>query len=96
MRIVELSGVPEKGDVSNYLDAGHTKEELLAIAGNAPPDDPKKVSATYRNGVVAETKIKFRTAAEIARQTPEEVDWIALPWVAKGSITEVVGKIKAA
>ena len=96
VRIVELSGVPEKGDISNWLDAGHTKEELLAIAKNTPLYDPEKVSATYRDVVVAETKIRFRTAAEIARRTPQDINWIALPWVARGSITEVGGKIKAA
>lgn len=40
--------------------------------------------------------LKFRTAKEIAQQTPEKPDWIAQPYIASGALTEVVGKIKAA
>ena len=40
--------------------------------------------------------LRFRSAAEIAAATPERPDWIACPWVVAGSITELVGKIKAA
>jgi len=39
--------------------------------------------------------IPFHTAREIAQETPEEVDWLAPPWVAAGAITEVTGKAKA-
>src|SRR5262245_35319152 len=53
-------------------------------------------SAAPRHRVSAERNLRFRTAAEIAAQTAEEVPWIAQPWVAAGSITEVVGKPKAA
>lgn len=53
-------------------------------------------SATYRKGGPAERKLTFRTAREIAAETPEEPDWIARPWVAAGAVTEVDGKAKAA
>ncbi|MDD5646153.1 MAG: phage/plasmid primase, P4 family, partial [Candidatus Bipolaricaulis sp.] len=36
LKLVELPGVPEKGDVSDYLNAGHTKEELLRLVASAP------------------------------------------------------------
>jgi len=39
--------------------------------------------------------IPFRTAREIAEQTPEDVDWLAPPWVAAGAITELTGRAKA-
>ncbi|WP_336492107.1 toprim domain-containing protein [Methylobacterium nigriterrae] len=35
-RIVRLPGLPEKGDVSDYLDAGHDREQLLEVALAAP------------------------------------------------------------
>lgn len=34
VKIVELPGLREKGDVSDYLDAGHDKDDLLALVGN--------------------------------------------------------------
>jgi P4 family phage/plasmid primase-like protien len=43
--ILRLPNLPEKGDVSDWLDAGGTKEELLKLAGEAPileyPGDPE-------------------------------------------------------
>ena len=43
-----------------------------------------------------ETKLRFRTAKEIAETTPANVPWVARPWVVQGAITELDGKIKAA
>ena len=53
-------------------------------------------AATSEVARSAEKNLRFRTAREIAAETPENPDWVAGPWVAAGSITEVVGKAKAA
>lgn len=37
VRVVWLPGLPEKGDVSDWLDAGHTKEELQRLVAEWPP-----------------------------------------------------------
>lgn len=31
VKIIELPGLPEKGDVSDWLDAGHTKDDLIEV-----------------------------------------------------------------
>jgi RecA-family ATPase len=36
VRVVRLPGLGHQGDVSEWLDAGHSKEELLAECANAP------------------------------------------------------------
>jgi predicted ArsR family transcriptional regulator len=36
VRIVELPGVPDKGDVSDWLAAGHSPEELLELVKHTP------------------------------------------------------------
>lgn len=54
------------------------------------------LSAQYRNEVWAERNFRFRTAREVAEATPPEVDWVARGIVARGSLTELAGKIKAA
>jgi len=46
IKILELPGLPDKGDVTDWLDAGGTKEELLQMAEEAPlwqPPDPPGV-----------------------------------------------------
>jgi hypothetical protein len=58
-------------------------------------DKKKKHSAAPREGVAAERKIRWRTAREVAAETPAQTEWCAGPYVARGTITEVDGKIKA-
>jgi hypothetical protein len=53
-------------------------------------------SAAPRGAEAAESKLRFRTAPEIAAATPPQVDWAAKPWAAFGALTEVAGKIKSA
>jgi putative DNA primase/helicase len=36
VRIAQLPGLPEKGDVSDWLDAGHTADELRELIAAAP------------------------------------------------------------
>jgi len=40
VRLLELPGLPAKGDVSDWLDAGHSIDELKALAADAPPPRP--------------------------------------------------------
>ena len=39
VRILELPGLPEKGDVSDWLKAGHDADEFAALANKAPKAD---------------------------------------------------------
>jgi len=41
VRIVELPELPDKGDVSDWLNAGHDKSELIQLIDQAKPFDPK-------------------------------------------------------
>jgi hypothetical protein len=41
VRIVELPEVPEKGDVSDWLDKGNSNKELIELIDKAIPYDPK-------------------------------------------------------
>jgi hypothetical protein len=37
LKVIELPGLPDKGDVSDWLDAGHTADELCDLIDNATP-----------------------------------------------------------
>jgi len=39
IRVLELPGLPDKGDVSDWLNAGHTVEELEALTKDAPQSE---------------------------------------------------------
>jgi putative DNA primase/helicase len=42
VKIIELPGLRDKGDISDWLDAGHTKAELLKIIDDTKPFEPTK------------------------------------------------------
>jgi len=48
VKIIELPGLPDKGDVSDWFDAGHTVDELLQTAEQAPPYRPADPANTAR------------------------------------------------
>lgn len=48
VRTLELPGLPAKGDVSDWLNAGHTVEDLLALAESAEPVPETPAPATTK------------------------------------------------
>lgn len=44
-RTVPLRGLPPKGDVSDWLDAGHSRDELVALCDSVAMDVPPAVKA---------------------------------------------------
>jgi DNA polymerase len=65
IRIVSFPELPERGDVSDWLDAGHTREELIARAEAAPKWKPpqlrSKLASQYEMEAV-EWLWKYRIA----------------------------------
>jgi len=107
-----LPDLPDKGDVVDWITAGGTREALVALTTATPEWAPDRVGETVftvsailpdtSNGVLAErnlpalTSLEFLTAKQIAEETPDEIRWVAKPWIAAGAITEVSGKVKSA
>lgn len=42
VKVLELPGLPDKGDVTDWLQTGRTKEELLALVDQTPEWEPKE------------------------------------------------------
>jgi hypothetical protein len=93
-RIFEWEDVPPKGDAADHPAVlSRSKQgvgELLDAMAAVPI-----YSSAPREGVADERILRFKTAKELAEETPAVTEWVARPWVAKGAITEVDGKIKA-
>jgi len=77
VRIVELPGLPEKGDVSNWLDAGGTPERLRELAAAAPE---WQAPAAGRPGWVCMADVRS-----------EPVQWLWPGRVALGKLTFIQG-----
>jgi hypothetical protein len=59
IRILELPGLPEKGDVSDWIDAGGTAEELQAMAAALPDWDGVNEPPSYT--LLADLKPNLRS-----------------------------------
>ena len=108
--LTSLGGSMRKRDASNEaIEAALLEEnrvrcepplpvsEVQTIAASVskyPPDRPAPAQAEDESSTPI--NLPFRTGAEIERETPAQVDWIARPWIAAGASTELDGKIKAA
>lgn len=66
VRVLELEGLPEKGDVSDWLAAGHTVEELVRLARSAP---------TSRAGEESGRGPRARVI-QLSEIAPQEVAWL--------------------
>lgn len=87
VRVVGLPGLPEHGDVSDWLEAGGTATELKRIV---------EETERFRSQKAQSNGIRFRTPPEMLRDDPVGIDWIWEHFVAAGAITDVVGKVKIA
>ena len=84
LKIVELPGLPPKGDVSDWLQAGGTRDALLALVKSAPdatvsaPDEPEHGGF----GIIRQS---------FADIEPEEVTWLWYARIPQGKLTLLVG-----
>ena len=73
IKIIALPGLPAKGDVSDWLDAGHTKDELLELAAAAPEWEPSEEEGEpYADGEIVvgtdESRVIDEAIAALASQ----------------------------
>ncbi|MCA9270288.1 MAG: AAA family ATPase, partial [Planctomycetales bacterium] len=80
VRIVELPNLPSKGDVSDWIAAGGTKDELLRLADTA---------SVWRPKVVVESGPILTCLADVE---PRDVSWLWPERIPLGRITLLVGR----
>lgn len=104
IKVVDLPGLPDKGDVSDWLDAGGTKLELQRIVRDAPvwtpdaepapgpvPDEldwPDEPGALARTGRRVMVSAKILCAADVM---PEPVRWLWPGRIPLGKLTVIDG-----
>lgn len=76
VKVLELPGLPEKGDIIDWFNAGGTFEQLEQLADNCPEYKPSD------NGV------KLRCMADI---NAEAMSWLWPPYIPKGKVTLMEG-----
>jgi len=84
IRIVKLPDLPHKGDVSDWLDAGHSLEELQGLVESAPLWKPTK-----NNEKVSSHRWRLLSAAEVLTLPP--VEWLIENELPAGGLTVLYG-----
>lgn len=84
VKVVELPGLLEKGDVSDWLADGHSDDELIAEVKKAPSWRPKETP-----------HIMLVEGAQFGASAPPLVDWIVDGVIQKGGNGIVTGEPKA-
>lgn len=87
IRILELPGLPPKGDVSDWLDAGGVVDELLVLADSTPTLTVEMLAAPRETSPsVAPLQI-----VRMADVKPEMVRWLWEPYIPLGKLTLLEG-----
>ena len=82
VKVVELPGLVNKGDVSDWLDEGNTKEDLIELCNTAQEWTPETAPEESKHG---------RGIICLADVEREEVDWLLNPYIPLGKLTIVQG-----
>jgi len=106
VRILDLPGVPLKGDVSDWLDAGHTRNELLQLVEQTPilkvvpPNGPVKITVKECLEVVNRwlllpdnVVVRYLLALVVANRLPGDPVWGFIIAPSGGTKTELLNSL---
>jgi AAA domain-containing protein len=95
VRIVELPGLPEKGDVSDWLDAGHILDELKALVKHTPVWTPvmQRITQTQASHSASTAGVMQAGRARLydlggyrADDDAAGTDWLIDSWLVRGEV----------
>ncbi len=95
VKVVELPGLPEKGDLSDWIDAGGTREQLDPLVLKTSQFDSDQTH-TPPSMLDPNRILPFKTVREIFNESGEAIPWAVEGILARGSITEISGAAKLA
>lgn len=106
VHILDLPGLPPKGDVSNWLDAGHTRNELLQLVEKTPvlkvvpPNGPVKITVKECLEVVNRwlllpdnVVVRYLLALVVANRLPGDPVWGFIIAPSGGTKTELLNSL---
>lgn len=100
VRLIELPGLPPKGDVSDWLDAGHTAGELLDLVANTNPLITRGLSdvvALFQRHLYLPDpgQVHLLLAAIVANRMGGEAVWLMFVGASGSGKTELFNSIRA-
>ena len=93
IRILTLPDLPPKGDLSDWIGAGGTADQLWTLLARAPEWEPRPNRAERRACTSAIRKLRSRKGSEIK---PEEIVWIGAVGSPRASTRRLRGSLALA
>lgn len=80
VKVVELPGLPDHGDVCDWLDAGHDKVDLLELVNDTPAHEkPEKPFRANRSLLAEDQRTDAANAKRLVEKFPGVIHWCQ-PW----------------
>ena len=84
IRVVSLPGLPDKGDVSDWIKAGGTADQLVDLMRSAPKaEEPKEEVTKAKSGL---------DVICVADVKPTAIEWLWPNWIAIGKVHVLAGE----
>jgi putative DNA primase/helicase len=87
IRVLDLPGLLEKGDVSDWIAAGGTADELERLAEAAPEWLPGPEPGRNKDGEIDHLIIKSGDTLQM-----QKIEWLWPGWLARGKFHLIAGK----
>jgi putative DNA primase/helicase len=95
VKVAALPNLPQKGDVSDWLDAGHTASELRAIVKATPIHVPATEMPQGGGGDDGKDALQLTALGDLLAEPDEPLDYLVQDRIAAGSLNLLAGKPKA-
>ena len=92
VRVLELAGLPDHGDVSDWLERGHTADELMDLARRAPEWEPSELSPA--NEIQPNQGFRFTSLSDLLAEPPEAIDYTWDKTLPAGGVSVMAAKPK--
>ena len=92
VRVLELAGLPDHGDVSDWLEQGHTADELMDLARKAPEWEPPETLPV--DEVQPNQGFRFTSLSDLLAEPPEAIDYTWDKTLPAGGVSVMAAKPK--
>lgn len=90
VKVLELPGLPEKGDLSDWIDLGGTREAFDRLVS----ETPQFILPTKESEFGEKEFLPVKSLREIVAEAEETPDWIVKDLLKKGELTDLSGLAK--
>jgi DNA polymerase-1 len=90
VKVLKLPGLPEKGDLTDWIDAGGTREEFDSLVSKTPQFFLPTIESEFGE----EESLPVKSLREVVAEAEETPDFVVKNLLKKGELTDLSGLAK--